>query len=137
MAITQRKCGSESNLTFYLMYFMYPFFKVVFAFLPDGVIYFFNYKIDDISDLIKFLQEKSITLTIIFSSKIISIVIILFWPVKSTINLGKDLKVLMINSSFVTLNFFQMWSCQLFWILFVFVELENTFSAEQGLNFSL
>ena len=116
---------------------MYPFFKVVFVFLPDGVIYFFNCRIDDISDLIKFLQEKSITLTIIFSSKIISIVIILFWPVKSTINLGKDLKVLMINSSFITHNFFQMWSCQLFWILFVFVELENTFSAEQGLNFSL
>ena len=122
---------------------MYPFFKVVFVFLPDGVIYFFNCRIDDISDLIKFLQEKSITLTIIFSSKIISIVIILFWPVKSTINLGKDLKVLMINSSFITHNFFQMWSCHLVWILFVFVELENIFSktrptvAEQGLNFSL
>ena len=143
MAITQRKCGSESNLTFYLMYFIYPFFKVVFVFLPDGVIYFFNYKIDDISELIKFLQEKSITLTIIFSSKIISIFIILFWPVKSTINLGKDLKVLMINSSFVTRIFFQMWSCHLFWILFVFIELENNLSktrstvAEQGLKFNL
>ena len=113
MAITQRKFGgSESNLTLCLMYSCAsPFFKIVFIIFVDGVVYLFNYRIDDISELIKFLQEKSITLTILFSSKIISIVIILFWPVRSTINLGKDLKVLMINSSFVTLTFFQMWSC--------------------------